>query len=295
MGLVFDIQKFCTRDGPGIRTTVFLKGCPLRCVWCHNPESQSLRPELLFNDEKCTLCGHCVEVCPQGCHSIRDGVHTMDHTKCIGCFACLGCGALRPAGREMTAEQAVERVLEDEPFYGDDGGMTVSGGEPFYQYEFLLELLRTAKEKGLHTAVETSGFTPRERILAAAPLVDVFLYDCKVSDKSRYKELIGADDTLILSNLAALGQAGARIILRCPIIPGVNFTRDHAETIAALASGNPGIFEINLEPYHALGLSKAAQLGMDVGDSRFSVPEGPAMDEFVAWVEAGTDVPVIVI
>jgi len=293
MGLVFDIQKFCTRDGPGIRTTVFLKGCPLHCAWCHNPESLSVKPELLYNHEKCVHCGRCAQLCPMGCHRMEDGRHVMDHTNCIGCFACIGCGALRPAGKEMTAQEVVERVLEDEPFYGDDGGMTVSGGEPFYQFDFLMELLKLAKEKGVHTAVETSGFTTKERILQAAPYIDLFLYDFKVADPAAHKELVGVDNAVILENLRAIGQAGSRIILRCPIIPGANFTRQQAEAIAKTAAENPGIVEIDLEPYHALGLSKSLQLGKESQD-RFQVPPGPEMDQFVAWVEAECDVPVVV-
>ncbi len=162
-GTIFNIQKFCVNDGTGIRTTVFLKGCPLRCLWCHNPESQSIDSELMFYNYKCVKCGRCEEVSPNGCHMFENGIHKFERKNCIKCFDCtkIGCEALEKVGREISSDEVIAEVLKDKIFYDNsDGGITLSGGEPLYQFDFSLEILKKAKENGLHTAIEPAVLRP---------------------------------------------------------------------------------------------------------------------------------------
>ncbi|MBR1587615.1 MAG: glycyl-radical enzyme activating protein [Kiritimatiellae bacterium] len=217
-GIVFDIKRGGVKDGPGIRTSVFLKGCPLRCAWCHNPESQQPQPET-----------------------------ATDGTVC---------------GREMSVDEVMAEVLPDVPFYATSGGgMTLTGGEPLAQPGFALALVQAAKAAGVHVALDTSGHAPWETIARFLPSVDLFLYDFKAADPRRHKELTGVDNALILANLERLDAAGARIFLRCPLVPGANDGARHLEAIAALAERLPSIKEVTLEPYHPLGIEKRKRFG----------------------------------
>ena len=266
MGKVFQIQRFSLYDGPGVRTVVFLKGCPLRCVWCHNPEGISPRPQILYNPSKCIGCMDCVSACPHGCHQSDNGKHLFDRTSCTGCGACAqNCctGSLSLAGTEMTAQSVMEQVLRDRGVYQESGGgLTLSGGEPFAQPEFAIQLLRMAKEAGLHTAVETSGYTSPEIMREAAKFTDLFLYDYKVTDPALHQILCGVPNERILTNLTLLDTLDAEVILRCPIIPGQNDDPDHIRGIGLIASAHKCIRQIHLEPYHRLGKDKTAQLGL---------------------------------
>lgn len=269
---IFDIQHFSVHDGPGIRTTVFFKGCPLRCIWCHNPESWEKRTELNFVPAKCTGCGGCVGVCPNNVHSIvpdedadKKFRHNINRSKCVTCGKCTDrCwyGALELCGKQYTADEVIADVMKDKIFYETgSGGMTLSGGEPFAQYDFALELLKKGKEAGLHICVETCGYVDTDKLLAAAEYVDIFLFDCKETDPIRHKEYTGVDNTLIMHNLRALSDNGSKIVLRCPIIPGLNDREEHLTAVGKLAESLEGIYEVNLEPYHPLGTSKAENLG----------------------------------
>lgn len=266
-GMVFDIQHFCVDDGPGIRTTVFMKGCPLRCAWCHNPEGLSRKVQITYFADKCLSCGRCAAACDHGGHSIAEDGHVFSREGCVQCGACVeACpaGALKVAGREMEPEEALREVLKDRPFYENSGGgITLSGGEPFFQSEFALELLRGARQAGLHTCVETSGHCPKEVIEAAAELVDLFLFDVKETDGELHKRFTGVDNARILENLRVLAEKNRPVILRCPIIPGCNDRREHILGIAQLANSLRNVREVHLEPYHPFGVDKYTRLGLE--------------------------------
>ena len=264
-GLIFNVQHFSLNDGPGIRTVIFLKGCPLNCAWCHNPESKASKPQLFFYAQKCLNCRACVAVCPQGVHSFdEDGAHAMARERCNGCGACTAAcsyGALESVGRLWTVDEVLREIAKDDLFFGDDGGVTLSGGEPFYQADFLFSLLCALKAKGYSVCVETSGFTASEDLQRCAPYVDCFLYDCKATDADTHKRYVGVDNAPILHNLRLLDALGAKVVLRCPIIPHVNDRDEHFRAIAKLAETHSCIQSVELLPYHPMGLGKCGQLG----------------------------------
>ncbi len=263
-GRIFDIQRFCLHDGPGIRTTVFLKGCPLKCAWCHNPESWKSEAEIFYHSATCIGCGECITACKSAAHSITNDGHFFDREKCVNCFACTSAcptGALEPVGKDITVGEVIKTVLRDIPFYKNDGGMTISGGEPFMQSEFLIELLKAAKKEGLHTCVETSGASHIDNMIAAAEYTDIFLYDIKMMPGEAHKHFIGCDGTSLHGNLKQLDKNGAKTILRCPIIPGVNDNAEHFLYIASLAKSLENLLEIHVQPYHTTGIPKARDIG----------------------------------
>jgi pyruvate formate lyase activating enzyme len=285
-GSIFDIQRFSIHDGPGIRTTVFFKGCPLRCLWCHNPESQEREPEIFFSPEKCITCRYCEQACPHGSHVFVDGLHLFQRDHCEACGACTAecfTGALEVVGKEWSAEEIIAEVEKDVPFYQKSGGgMTLSGGEPMMQFELTHDLLRAAHERSIHTCIETSGCAPIARYREILPLVDLFLFDIKETDPARHREYTGVDNRLILDNLRALNGAGAQIILRCPVIPGLNDRPDHFRAVAELASTLEHVLEVDVLPYHPLGESKNLRLGKQSPLGSVAMPEKAQSQ---AWVE----------
>lgn len=295
-GCVFNIQRFSVSDGPGIRTTVFFKGCPLSCIWCHNPESKSAVREIFFNLSKCAECGRCATVCKSSAHKTENGAHIFDRSRCTACGECAeACpsGALEAVGTTMSAENVIDEVMKDRIFYDNsDGGITLSGGEPMLQFDFAFEILRLAKEKGLHTCMETCGFADSEKYMKIAPLVDIFLFDCKETEEERHREYTGVSNGLILSNLRMLDAAGAKTVLRCPVIPTLNDRDDHFSSIASLANSLKNIIEIDVEPYHPLGASKSTLLGRAYPLSALTFPNEQTIESWVEKIQAGTSVAV---
>lgn len=267
-GMVLDIFRCSLHDGPGIRTTVFLKGCPLSCSWCHNPESQSRGPVLLFNPQRCTFCARCASICPHHGHNITGEAHSVDRTDCTACGTCAAAcpaDALEIRGRRMTVEQVIAEVQKDMDYYRQSGGgLTLSGGEPMMQFPFAHDLAAAAKSLGIHTVLETSGLATAERFRQIMPLIDLFLYDYKATDPARHAELTGVSNELIMANLDMLYTAGAYITLRCPLVPGINDDEAHLSAIAALSKRYPKLTGIEIMSYHAMGNEKARRTGMAV-------------------------------
>ncbi len=265
-GLVFDIQRFSTHDGPGIRTTVFLKGCPLSCHWCHNPESQSPLPELFFSKTICIGCESCNQVCPHGMAREILSDNNLRKEKCGTCDLCAGAcpsKAIEKIGKIYTSDEIIAEVEKDVPFYeNSNGGITISGGEPLVQYDFTLDILKKAKQKKIHTILETSGYASRERLLAIAPYVDLFLWDIKLTDETLHQKYTGVPLKPIIRNLKLADKAGAKTVLRLILVPEVNMTNNHFENIASLYAGLENVQGIELLKYHDFGISKAGKLGI---------------------------------
>lgn len=289
---VFDIQRFSVKDGPGIRTTVFVKGCPLNCVWCHNPESKEREPILAFDKTKCIGCGKCVSVCQSRAIS---AIGQIDREKCSLCKDCAeGCvGALEILGEEARLDGIIETVLKDKPFYDNSGGgLTVSGGEPMYSPVFTNRLLKEAKKQAIHTCTETCGFGKWSDFEELLPFTDLFLFDIKETDPTLHKKYTGSDNSLILQNLYNLNRLGAKIILRCPIIPGYNDRDEHFESIANIANELENVLHVEVLPYHPLGKSKSELIGqVDPIDLPF--PSNNIVKEWIDKISSYTSKKVI--
>jgi pyruvate formate lyase activating enzyme len=252
-GTVFDIRKYSIHDGPGIRTTVFLKGCPLRCLWCHNPEGLSPEPELLIRHDRCLGCGRCAKACALGLDPRKEaGSDSCDACPSFGaCADACPAEALQLVGRRMGVAELMAILLEDLPFYEDSGGgVTFSGGEPLAQPAFLLELLRACGAEGIHSALDTCGWGSRELVLEAGTLADLVLFDLKLMDETRHRAATGVPSGPILDNLSALAAAGARIALRVPLIPGVNDAAGDLAEAARYAASLGTVDDVHILPYH---------------------------------------------
>jgi len=264
-GIVFDIRRYSIHDGPGIRTTVFLKGCALSCLWCHNPESQASGPDLILRESRCIRCGACVEACPNGAITWTENGPVTDRAKCRGsgrCAAVCFAEARAHAGRTMSVEEVMEIVERDRPFYEESGGgLTVSGGEPLLQPYFTAALLRAAKARGIHTALDTCGHASWRNLDRLRGDVDLFLYDLKLMDEDRHRLFTGAPNRRILENLRALAARGHRIVLRVPLVPGINDDDDNLDAVRRLAASLPTLAGLDLLPYHRVGVDKYARVG----------------------------------
>lgn len=264
---VMDLERFAIHDGPGIRTVVFLQGCPLHCIWCANPESQVIGAQLMYGESRCVGCGVCAGNCPASAIAFREGRPQFCRERCIHCRCCeKGClqGAIGFSGKSMTVEEIMEEVLRDQDYYENSGGgVTFSGGDPFVQFPALSELLKRCREQGLHTAVETCGQTSFSNIRQAEPMVDLFLFDLKHVDAEKLKAYTGGELHLIMKNLEYLaGVGGKKVILRVPVIPGFNHDAETMYGIVQVAC-RYGIETMHLLPYHTLGIDKYKRLGRE--------------------------------
>lgn len=281
-GLVFNIQKYSVQDGPGIRTTVYLKGCPLCCQWCHNPEGISPRHEIIVIENRCIACGECRTACPFGETIAGEGALPARHDQCTLCGACVDAcptGARQMIGRAMTVAEVMDEAVKDRIFYEDSGGgVTLSGGEPLLQPQFLLALLEALRAAGIHAALDTTGYGCTEHLLAAAKLSGLVLYDLKAFDEQRHRELTGVSNHSILSNLKALDKIHGNVWIRLPVVPGFNDGVAELKKIANFVAGLRSVTLVNLLPFHRTGLHKYERLGQVHGLDGVEAPSVELME-----------------
>ena len=263
-GIIFNIQRYSIQDGPGIRTTVFLKGCPLSCWWCHNPEGLQDGQEIIFWENRCLSCGQCFKHCPSGAIQMKDGKPVTDKTKCILCGRCVEvcpAQAREILGKKMTVGEVIKEIEKDLIFYEESGGgVTFSGGEPLKQSEFLESLLDGCQEKKIHTAVDTSGYISWETLDKISSKVDLFLYDLKIMDSKKHKKYTRVSNEIILENLKKLSSVHHNIFVRFPVIPGINDDYQNIKESGEFLSSLK-IAQVNLLPYHYIGIDKYRILG----------------------------------
>jgi pyruvate formate lyase activating enzyme len=266
IGTIFDVVRFSTHDGPGIRTAVFFKGCPLHCWWCHNPEGQFPGEQLVYREERCIRCFSCIEACPNHAIKILDGAPTLLRNACNlsgQCVRACQTKAREIAGKRIKVSEVMEEVEKDNIFYDEShGGVTFSGGEPFMQPLFLQKLLEACKEKEIGTAVETCGFVNAETLMATCQYVDLYLYDLKIIDYETHRRFTGVSNEIILKNLRQLSHSHGHVIIRFPLIPGVNDDDENVLRLGEFVSSLGSVKEIDVLPYHKLGVEKYERIGM---------------------------------
>jgi pyruvate formate lyase activating enzyme len=266
-GVITNIQVYSLHDGPGVRTIVFLKGCPLKCDWCCNPECIHPKPEVEFYKSKCIACGACLRACQYGAINpdleLKSGFKIIKEkcTECGDCARVCPTEALKIIGEVVTVDEVMEKVRKDKYFYlTSQGGLTISGGEPLYQFEFTRELLRRAHSENIHTAIETCGQAPWERYEAILPYLDLILFDIKHMDPARHKELTGASNEVIINNIKKVSQSGVPLVIRLPLIPGANIDKENIARTADFIATLKNVVEVNVMPFHQLGKDKYFRL-----------------------------------
>lgn len=282
-GMIFDIKKFAVHDGPGIRTTVFFKGCPLTCRWCHNPESIKADPQIVFFEQKCIACKKCFEACKTGALTLTEYGRKYDRVKCAVCGRCVEtcyAEALVMQGRRITVEEAAMEIEKDRPFYeNSNGGATFSGGEPMMQLQFLSALASECKRRHIHTALDTSGYARWESYLQVVDSIDLVLYDMKHMDPDKHKELTGVDNSLILANARRLDEHGKALWLRIPVVPGCNDTIENMRAAAEFFKGFQRLERVDFLPYHRLAESKYRRLGWHYSLEGTTAPPPERLEE----------------
>jgi pyruvate formate lyase activating enzyme len=289
VAVVFNIQRFSIQDGPGIRTTVFLKGCPLRCLWCSNPESQNAFPEVAHRDSLCIKCGRCVEVCEAHATSLTEKGIRIDRNICKNCGKCIEvcpAGARKFYGKEMSVDEVYQEVARDRPFYQEsDGGLTVSGGEPLNQTDFVVELFKRCQSTGIHTCMDTCGYANHGTWEKVLPYTDLVLFDVKLMDPSAHKKVTGKSNRQILRSLKVVTASGVPVIVRIPVIPGIN---DSGENLTVIAQHlvTLGLKEVNLLPYHRFGAGKYSMLDKQYSLSELRTPDDDRLEKMVKIFES---------
>jgi pyruvate formate lyase activating enzyme len=289
-GMVFDVERYSIHDGPGIRTTVFLKGCPLRCWWCQNPEGQDAKPELVYRKSRCIGCSECIKNCSQKAISLVAPHISINRENCVLCDNCsqvCPSDALSIAGKQMGVKEILEEIEKDMTFYNESGGgVTFSGGEPLLQPDFLNALLTECKEREIHTIVSTCGFAPYEIINRICDKVDLFLYDIKIMDSRKHRKYTGASNEQVLENLRKLAENGSSIVISFPIIPGINDDEKNVTRTAGFISSLPNIKNVNLLPYHRAGIEKYKSLGKSYKLDKIQPPSNQKIRSIKEQMEA---------
>lgn len=286
-GLVFDIRRYSLHDGPGIRTTVFFKGCPLSCWWCHNPEGRSRNPSLMFFPDRCIQCRECVGVCPHNAIvEVNGSLQTSSQCEtCGSCVSVCPANARQLVGRWMTVAEVIQQIEKDLVFYDESfGGVTFSGGEPLYQPAFLLSLLDACGERRLHTVVETCGYANRELLLTLGKKVDVFFYDLKILDSAKHRKYVGVPNDEIVGNLEALARQGNSVVVRIPVIPGINDDPGEIQRMARLLKRSQ-LHNVHLLPYHRTGTGKYTRLHMPYLLGDVDVPSSESIQTIAQQLE----------
>jgi pyruvate formate lyase activating enzyme len=288
--MVIGITRMTVHNGPGIRTLILFKGCPLRCVWCSTPESWNESPEIAFYPDRCILCGECISVCPRNALTAGDKAVIINRELCDNCGRCISVcytEALRLVGRQYTVDELIHEVKKDQVLYKHSGGgVTVSGGEPLLEPGFAQELFRSFKQNGINTGVDTCGFVPRENIESVLPYVDFFLWDIKHMDDNIHREFTGVHNRLILDNLSFASDNSVPIYIRLPIIPGYNDSRDNLRAVCEFAKDLSSLVEINILPLHHLGKARYTALGLEYPINGIPLIQDEALQEIKKLVES---------